>query len=180
MLFRSGIIRPEILGDQVRVDMGEPRFVTDDWPWAGTKVVDQPLSLDGREPRVTLVSMGNPHCVTFHTELTDEWVLGVGPKLERHPKFPNRINAEFAQVLNPREIRMRVWERGAGETLACGTGACAVGVAAMLNELAERHVTVHLPGGDLEIEWKDGNRVLMTGPAEFVFEGTWTRGVSIT
>jgi diaminopimelate epimerase len=165
----AGIIKPEIVGDQVRVDMGEPRFDTADWPWG--KTVARDFEVDGRNLPVTLVSMGNPHCVVFQDELNDELVLGVGPKLERHASFPNRINVEFIQVLGPRELSMRVWERGTGETLACGTGACASAVAAIENGLTEKTMTIHLLGGDLQLEWADDKHVYMTGPAETVFTG---------
>ena len=117
--------------------------------------------------------MGNPHCVIYVDEPTDELVLGLGPKIETHPAFPNRVNAEFVQVLAPDEVRMRVWERGTGETLACGTGACAVAVAGVLTGRTRRHVVAHLPGGDLELEWAEGGSVFMTGPAEEVFTGEW-------
>lgn len=167
----GGIIRPARAGDQVRVDMGEPRFATGDWVLPDPPVVDRAIEVGGRELRVTLVSMGNPHCVSFHDELGDDLVLGVGPRVERHPLFPNRINVEFIQVLSRTELRMRVWERGSGETLACGTGASASCVAAALNKLAGRAVTVHLAGGDLHLEWGADNRVYMTGPAETTFAG---------
>jgi diaminopimelate epimerase len=117
--------------------------------------------------------MGNPHCVTFVDTITDELVLGVGPQIERHPAFPRRVNAEFVQILSPQEMRMRVWERGSGETLACGTGACASLVAAVLNGLTERTVLCHLPGGDLTLEWAASNDVYLTGPATEVFSGEW-------
>ena len=140
----------------------------------GSPVCDVPLEVDGQELRVTCVSMGNPHCVTFVDKITDQQVLGLGPKVECHPAFPNRINAEFVEVLSPTEMNMRVWERGSGETLACGTGACAVGVAGVLNGRTERSVTIHLLGGDLEIEWSEAtNRVRMTGPATEVFTGVF-------
>ncbi len=123
----------------------------------------------------TGVSMGNPHAVIFVDEITDDLVLRHGPKLEVAPLFPRRINVEFVRVVNRSEVEMRVWERGSGETLACGTGACAVGVAGVLNELTERTVTVHLRGGDLRIEWPDdSSQVFMTGPATHVFDGTVT------
>jgi diaminopimelate epimerase len=117
--------------------------------------------------------MGNPHCVTF-VDMVDPLELEkIGPKFEHHPFFPKRVNTEFVQVISPTELRMRVWERGSGETWACGTGACAAAVAAVLNKKAERRVLVHLRGGDLTIEWRAAdNHVYMTGPAEEVFEGT--------
>ena len=122
---------------------------------------------------VTCVSMGNPHCVTFVEKLSDRWVLSMGPRIETDPHFPNRVNAEFVEVLSPSEVRMRVWERGAGETLACGTGACAVCVAGVLTGRTERNLLAHLPGGDLELEWAENNHVYMTGDAVEVFSGEW-------
>jgi diaminopimelate epimerase len=116
--------------------------------------------------------MGNPHAVTFVGEITDEQVLKHGPELEIHELFPNKINVEFVKVLSPSEVEMRVWERGAGETLACGTGASAVTVACVLNKLTDRKVKVHLLGGELEIEWANDDHVYMTGPATTAFEGT--------
>ena len=157
----------------VNVDMGEPILEGKRIPTVSAKprLVREPLEVDGKRLEVTCVSMGNPHCVVFVEEITDDWVLGLGPKVEIHPFFPNRTNAEFVQVLSRGELKMRVWERGTGETLACGTGACAAAVAAVLNDLTDRNVLIHLPGGDLEIEWSGNNRVYMTGPATFVFSG---------
>ena len=167
---------------RVRVDMGEPILPPDripttlpvnplaDYP----AVVDVDLPLPNETLRVTCVSMGNPHCVTFVDELTDRWVLGVGPQVERDRHFPNRVNAEFVQVNSPAEVRMRVWERGSGETLACGTGACAVCVAGVLADRTARKILAHLPGGDLELHWSDDNHVYLTGPAVEVFTGDWT------
>ena len=125
------------------------------------------------ELRVTCVSMGNPHCVTFVDSLTDEWVQGIGPRLEKHPAFPNRVNAEFAQSISPQELRVRVWERGSGETQACGTGACAVAVAGVLTGISDRNVLIHLPGGDLRMEWAASDEVFMAGPAVEVYSGHW-------
>ncbi|RMG41764.1 MAG: diaminopimelate epimerase [Planctomycetota bacterium] len=160
---------------RVRVDMGPPILQSSRIPTnlPGDPPVEAPLEVDGRTLSVTCVSMGNPHCVTFVDELTDHLVLGMGPKVERHAAFPNRVNAEFVQVVRPDEVRVRVWERGTGETLACGTGACAVAVAGVLAGRTERRIVAHLPGGDLELEWSDGGSVLMTGPAEEVFTGEW-------
>jgi diaminopimelate epimerase len=165
----------------VRVDMGEPILIPERIPTtlrsaAGPEepVVDVPLTVAGREFRVTCVSMGNPHCVVFVDEATDDWVLGVGPKVEVDPHFPNRVNVEFVEVLSHQELRQRTWERGSGETFACGTGACAVCVAAVLSDRANRNVDIHLRGGDLSIEWNErNNRVYMTGPAVEVFSGEW-------
>ena len=161
--------------DRVRVNMSSPILVSSQIPTtlAGDPPVNALLDVAGRSLAVTCVSMGNPHCVTFVDEVTDDWVLNVGPKIEHHPAFPRRINAEFIQVVSPRETIMRVWERGSGETWACGTGACASVVAGVLAGVTERKVTVHLRGGDLQIEWADSNEVFMTGPATEVFSGEW-------
>ena len=123
---------------------------------------------------VTCVSMGNPHCVTFVDEVHDDWVLRVGPQIEHHPAFPRRVNAEFIQVVSPDEFIMRVWERGSGETMACGTGACASAVAGVLTGRTNRTVTAHLRGGDLKLEWAASGEVFMTGPATEVFSGEWS------
>jgi len=136
-------------------------------------VVNAELDIAGRTLCVTCVSMGNPHCITFVDELSDDWVLGVGPKIETDSRFPRRVNAEFVQVLSRTEIRMRVWERGSGETLACGTGACAVCVAGVLSGRTGRKILAHLPGGDLELQWADDGHVHMTGQAVEVFSGEW-------
>ncbi|MCX7421291.1 MAG: diaminopimelate epimerase [Planctomycetia bacterium] len=158
---------------RVRVNMGAPILKSADIPTslAGDPPIRQKLSAAGREFEVTCVSMGNPHCVTFVDEINDDWVLRVGPEIERHPAFPRRVNAEFIQVISPSEFNMRVWERGSGETLACGTGACASAVAGVLNGLTNRKVTAHLRGGDLLLEWAESGEVYMTGPATEVFSG---------
>lgn len=157
----------------VRVDMGEPRLLRSEIPMKGadSKVIAESLKVNGKKYEITCVSMGNPHCVTFVDDVDHFPVDKLGPDFENHHSFPQRTNTEFIEVINKDEIRMRVWERGAGETLACGTGACASAVASMLNEKTNRKVTVHLRGGDLFIEWLGDNKVYMTGPAEEVFEG---------
>jgi diaminopimelate epimerase len=161
--------------DRVRVDMGEPILDAERIPTTlpGNPVVDAELPLDGRTLRVTCVSMGNPHCVSFVERLSDDWVLGVGPLVECDAHFPRRVNAEFVEVISPSEVRMRVWERGSGETLACGTGACAVCVAGVLAGRSGRKIVAHLSGGDLELHWSDDRHVYMTGPAVEVFSGQW-------
>jgi len=161
--------------ERVRVNMGAPILEGAKIPTTlpGDPPIRQKLSAAGREFEVTCVSMGNPHCVTFVDRLSDDWVLQVGKEIERHPAFPRRVNAEFVQVVSPREFQMRVWERGSGETQACGTGACAAAVAGVLTGLTERHVLAHLPGGDLELEWSDTGEVYLTGPAVEVFSGDW-------
>ena len=168
----AGIMRPERDGALVKVDMGEPVLEGRQIPVAidGT-VKDMPLTVDGREFNVTCVSMGNPHAVIVVDNVEGFDVHRYGPLIERHPLFPKRINVEFIQKTGPGEISMRVWERGSGETMACGTGASAVGVAAHLKGLSGRKTTIHLPGGDLLIEWAGNNHVYMTGPAVEVFEG---------
>ena len=136
------------------------------------KVIDEEIDVDGRKYRMTGVSMGNPHTVVYMDDLKKLEIEKIGPKFENHPRFPQRINTEFAHVLDEHTVEMRVWERGSGETLACGTGACAVAVASILNGLTKRKVTVKLLGGDLIIEWEeDTGHVFMTGPAEVVFDG---------
>ena len=161
--------------DSVRVNLDEPILNSADIPTtlAGDPPVNVPLEVAGRTLEVTCVSMGNPHAVTFVDEVNDDWVLNVGPQVEVHAAFPRRVNAEFIQVVSRSEIIMRVWERGSGETLACGTGAGASVVAGVLAGLLDRKVTVHLSGGDLEIEWAESGEVYMTGPATEVFSGEW-------
>jgi diaminopimelate epimerase len=165
------------LVDRVRVNMAQPILTSAEIPTTlpGDPPVKAPLQIGDRTLEVTCVSMGNPHAVTFVDEITDDWVLNIGPQVEVHEAFPRKINAEFIQVLSPTETRMRVWERGSGETLACGTGACASVVAGVLAGVNERRVTVHLRGGDLEIEWAESGEVYMTGPATEVFSGEWNR-----
>jgi diaminopimelate epimerase len=161
---------------RVRVDMGEPILIAEKIPTTlpGSPVVDAPLEAGGRTFPVTCVSMGNPHCVAFVDEANDDWVLGVGPHVETHKHFPRRVNAEFVEVLSRNEVKQRTWERGSGETLACGTGASAVCVAGVLSGRTDREIVVHLLGGDLTLHWNEAdNHVYMTGPAEEVFSGKW-------
>ncbi len=171
----AGIIRPERSDADVRVDMGEPILDPQKIPvniQSEAKAVDYPLSIDDREFNITFVSMGNPHAVIFlDDDVSDFQVERYGRKIEMHPLFPKRTNVEFVNAKSRTELIMRVWERGSGETLACGTGACATGVAAMIKGLTERRVTVKLLGGNLSIEWAENNHVYMTGPAVEVFEG---------
>lgn len=158
----------------VTVDMGAPELDPKKIPanFPGENAVNVPLTVDGIEYRVTCVSMGNPHCVLFVDNVKTAPVETLGPKLEHHPAFPERANIEFVQVMGPDELAMRVWERGSGETMACGTGSCASLVAAVLNGLCRREAVVHLLGGDLKDRWDEGeNTVYMQGPAEFVFDG---------
>jgi len=158
----------------VTVDMGEPVLDSAHIPVVagGGHAVGEPIEVAGRRFAMTCVSMGNPHAVVFVDETAGFPVEEIGQPFEFHPAFPRRVNAEFVQVLNRSEVNMRVWERGTGETLACGTGACATAVACILNGLTENEVTVHLLGGDLVVRWNRVlNRVFMTGPATTVFEG---------
>ena len=159
---------------QVRVDMGRPMLCPTEIPVIanGESVIDMPIEVDGTEYRMTAVGMGNPHTVVFVEDVDGLEIEQIGPKFEHHPCFPNRVNTEFVKVLDRNTVKMRVWERGSGETLACGTGACAVAVACILNGLTENKVTVQLLGGDLLIEWdREADKVYMTGPAEVVFDG---------
>jgi diaminopimelate epimerase len=157
---------------EVTVDMGPPILDGPRIPVAAEgRVIDAPFEVGGTMYRMTCVSMGNPHCVVFLPEVADLDLERIGPRFEHHAFFPNRVNTEFVQVLNPQRLRMRVWERGSGETAACGTGACAVLVAAALTDRSERKATVQLNGGDLRIEWANDDHVYMTGPAEEVFRG---------
>ena len=161
----------------VKVDMGKPMLRPEEVPVVSEKeeVIDEPITVDGQEYRMTCVSMGNPHAVIFMDQDVKEFPLEtVGVKFENHERFPKRVNTEFVNVLDRHTAQMRVWERGSGETLACGTGACAVAVACALNGLTEDEVTVKLLGGDLQIKWdREKNTVYMTGPAEVVFDGEW-------
>ncbi len=180
------------LVDRVRVDMGEPILAASRIPTtlrpgvpprnrpglpartaARHAVVDADLAIGGRKLKVTCVSMGNPHCVIFVPKLSDHWVLRLGPKIETDPRFPRRVNAEFVEVVSRTEVRMRVWERGSGETLACGTGASAACVAGVLTGRTDPKILVHLRGGDLELHWGEDNHVYLTGPAVEVFSGDY-------
>jgi diaminopimelate epimerase len=171
----AGIRKVRIKGSLVTVDMGRPVLDGEKIPTrlSGT-VVDREVEVGGSRNRITCVSMGNPHCVIYVDNLSEYPVSKVGPKIERDPLFPKRVNVEFVKVESPERISMRVWERGAGETVACGTGACAAVVAGSLSEKIGRRITVDLLGGELEIEWMKDDHVHMTGPAEEVFKGEIT------
>lgn len=159
---------------RVTVDMGEPILNPDLIPVKaeGEPVLNLPLDIDGKSWKITCVSMGNPHAVIFTTGIKELDLPAIGSKFEKHPIFPRKTNTEFIEVVDRQTLNMRVWERGAGETLACGTGACAAAVAAILNDYCDRKIKIHLLGGDLEIEWnKENNHVYMTGEAVTVFEG---------
>ncbi|MEM1068906.1 MAG: diaminopimelate epimerase [Planctomycetota bacterium] len=180
----AGVLPVELelgIDDRVRlvtVDMGPPKLEASQIP---TTLVDQGHVIDHEVQfadhgfRVTCVSMGNPHCVVFVDQATDDLVLGVGPIIESDPRFPQRVNVEFVEVLSRTEVRQRTWERGSGETWACGTGASAVCVAGSLAGLTERRILNHLLGGDLTLDWSEATgSVMMTGPAEEVFQGEWS------
>ncbi|GIP36725.1 diaminopimelate epimerase [Paenibacillus sp. J31TS4] len=176
----AGVQKVRVLAENgrarsVRVDMGEPVLRPADVPALvdGVQAVDLPIETDGRGFRFTAVSMGNPHCVIFVDNAPGFPLAEWGPQLEKHPLFPNKTNVEFATVRSRDHVDMRVWERGAGPTLACGTGACATMVASVLNGHTDRQAVVSLKGGDLFIEWdEEDNHVYMTGPAEEVYTGS--------
>ena len=174
--------------ERVTVDMGTPILDADKIPTTlrGPRVVNQPLPTNigyesqrgiidcGLDPRVTCVSMGNPHCVAFVDAITDQHVHGIGPKIEKDVAFPRKTNVEFVKVNRPDDVTFRVWERGSGETLACGTGSCAVAVAGVLTGRTQRQITAHVLGGALQLLWSEkDNHVYMTGPAVEVFSGEW-------
>ncbi len=160
----------------VRVNMGAPELRPEQIPVIAEgceeKVVDEPIEVQGREYKMTCVSMGNPHAVVYVDDVMGLEIERIGPFFENHERFPRRTNAEFVQVLDRKTVQMRVWERGTGETLACGTGCCATVVSCILNGLTDDTVTVKLLGGELEITWdREADRVYMTGPAETIFDG---------
>ena len=173
----AGVITPELRSDgQVKVDMGVPRLLAAEIPTtlaaADAKAIDVPIEVADRSWSVTCVSMGNPHCITFVEDVAAVALETVGPQFEHNQAFPQRTNTEFIQVVRSDYVKMRVWERGAGVTLACGTGACAAVVAGVLVGKCDRATAVELPGGVLEIEWAEvSGRIYMTGPAQRVFTG---------
>lgn len=173
----AGIMKPKIMNGMIMVDMGEPILEREKIPMIGPKgkAVNEDLKLkDGIVFKVTCVSMGNPHCVIFVDTFETIPVKKLGPEIEHHKAFPKETNVEFVEVINKKELAMQVWERGAAVTMACGTGASAAVVAAVLNGKTVRKVKVHLLGGDLDVEWNEkDNHVYMTGPAEEVFEGEY-------
>lgn len=178
----AGVITPKLEGDgKVRVNMGMPQLLASQIPTTlaqgDQKVIDVPLEVGGNSWQVTCVSMGNPHCITYVEDVSAIPLDIIGPQFEHHSAFPKRTNTEFIQVVRPDYIKMRVWERGAGATLACGTGACASVVAGVLTGKCDRTCTVELPGGCLEIEWSEvDQRIYMTGPAQRVFTGSFRQG----
>ncbi|MCW6035520.1 diaminopimelate epimerase [Spirulina subsalsa FACHB-351] len=173
----AGLITPQLTPEgQIKVDMGIPKVTAAQIPTtlnaADQKVINIPLNVAGQTWAVTCVSMGNPHCITFVDDVDQIALATVGPQFEHHSVFPQRTNTEFIQVIAPNYLKMRVWERGAGATLACGTGACASVVAGVLTGHSEATCTVELPGGCLTIEWDQrSQRIYMTGPAQKVFTG---------
>jgi len=163
--------------EQVTVDMGAPVLEAAEVPTtlidSGT-VVDHPVDFAGQQLLVTCVAVGNPHCIVFVDSATDELVLGLGPKIENDSHFPNRVNVEFVEIISRVEVKQRTWERGSGETWACGTGASAVCVAGVLTGRTDRKILNHLTGGDLTLQWNEtSNHVMMTGEAAEVFQGVW-------
>ncbi|MGI6587587.1 MAG: diaminopimelate epimerase [Peptococcia bacterium] len=174
----AGIMTPRLVFEQnklmgITVDMGEPVLERSAVPMLGPagQAINEPLSVLDKIVYVTALLMGVPHCIVFVDDVSKIAIEKYGPALETHATFPKKTNVHFLEVLNDREIKMRVWERGAGLTLACGTGACASLVAAVLNKKTGRKAKVHLPGGTLIIEWAENNHVYMTGPARNVFSG---------
>lgn len=159
---------------EVTVDMGSPELIAGNVPveYPAEQVIDAPIEVGGTKYRMTCVSMGNPHAIVFVDNVKDFPLETIGPMFENHPVFPKRTNTEFVEVLSDSEVNMRVWERGSGETLACGTGACASAVACVLNHKTKEEIVLHLLGGDLKVKWnREQNRVYMTGPAKVVFDG---------
>jgi diaminopimelate epimerase len=174
----GGVIVPEVVaGGEVAVDMGLPRFMPAEIPFIGDgDAIIRPMDLDGETALVTLVSMGNPHAVQVVADVDRAPVATQGPRIEQHPRFPRRVNAGYVQVVDRANIRLRVWERGAGETPACGTGACAAVVAGIRRGVLDSVVRVATRGGSLTVGWRGpGAAVTMTGPASTVFEGEWER-----
>ena len=160
--------------DCVKVNMGAPELIAKNVPVVCEKeqAVDEPITVLGKEYKMTCVSMGNPHAVVFMDDVEHLKIEKIGPHFENHERFPKRINTEFVKILDRQTVQMRVWERGTGETLACGTGCCATVVACVLNGLTDETVTVKLLGGEIKITWdREENLVYMTGPATTVFEG---------
>jgi diaminopimelate epimerase len=176
----AGLIVPEVQPDgQVRVNMGQPKLLAQEIPTAlaapEVKVINCSIEAAGQSWSVTCVSMGNPHCIAFVQDVSAIALERIGPQFENHPLFPQRTNTEFIEIVRPDLLKMRVWERGAGATLACGTGACAALVAGVLTENCVPKATVELPGGPLQIEWSEAEQtVWMTGPAHKVFAGVLT------
>ncbi len=173
-------VQPEqIQGKTIRITGNDVNHIKNVLRMKPGEEISVSNGVDGKEYRMTCVSMGNPHAVIFSDGVEEMDLEKIGPSFENHERFPRRINTEFVEIRDRGRVRMRVWERGTGETLACGTGCCATAVAGVLNGLTDRKVTVEVTGGELLIEWDEQtNHVFMTGPARFVFEGTveWEKG----
>lgn len=177
----AGIITPELIFEDgklviVKVDMGEPKLTRGETPMTGNsaeKAINVPVEIDGQTYQVTALSMGNPHCVIFVDDVAKINLASIGPQFETHSLFPRKTNVEFIQVIDRNTLKMRVWERGAGITKACGTGASAALVAAVLNGHTDRQATIKLDGGDLFIQWADNNHIYKSGPAVEVFKGEY-------
>ncbi len=181
---KAGIMVPEVILEDgevvaVKVDMGEPILESEKIPFLGKeghKVVEKEIEIRGKKMKITAVSMGNPHCIIFIEDDLEQFPVDLwGPEIELHQLFPAKTNVEFVKIIDPQRVDVRVWERGVGETLACGTGACAVAVGGNLCGYLDRSVEVNLPGGSLNIEWGKDNHLYMTGPAEEVFQGRWLK-----
>ncbi len=173
----GGVRRVKALKEGIQVEMGMPRLKPEEIPMLAQGldiIIDYPLAIQNRTLLLTCLSLGNPHAVCFLEEAVEGFpLLELGPEVENHPIFPNRVNFEIANVLDRKKVRARVWERGAGETLSCGSGACAVAVAARLHDAVESHVDIMLPGGDLTVDWDGVGEVMLSGPANLVFVGEW-------
>jgi diaminopimelate epimerase len=174
----GGIRKIKSHGNLIQVDMGEPEFKADAIPMCIEDkldiIIDYPITVQGRKLLLTCLSMGNPHAVCFLDDAVAEFPLSkLGPGMESHPLFPKRVNFEVANILDRKRIQARVWERGVGETLSCGTGACAVTVAARLHDLVSGDVDIVLPGGVLTVTWDGAGEVMLSGPADLVFWGEW-------
>lgn len=174
----AGIIIPKLQIENnqvvgVCVNMGKPRFKAEEVPidLPGDEIIDQPVRFGDAEYKITTVSMGNPHCIIFVEDVDRFPVEKIGSMIEKDPLFPKKVNVEFVEVINRQEVKMRVWERGVGITLACGTGACAVAVACVKNNLTDSELTIHLVGGDLLVNWEMDQSVYLTGPANYVYLG---------
>ena len=178
---KAGIIKPELIFKDgmlstIRVDMGIPRLKRSEIPMNGNEneeVINELLVVEQSNYHITCISMGNPHCILFVDDIAGANLSVIGPAFENHLVFPRKINVEFVQVLNKQKVRMRVWERGAGITMACGTGACATLVATVLNGKTNRQIIVELDGGELFVEWGSDNHIYMSGPAVEVFRGEY-------
>lgn len=176
----AGEVVPELIMENnkiklIKVNLGPPRLKREEIPMksAGESVINEDLKVEDKIYKITALSLGNPHCVIFERYLDNIPLSQIGPKIENHYLFPQRTNVEFVKVINPTEIKVRIWERGAGETLSCGTGAGASVVASVLNKKTKKNVWVNLPGGKLKIEWGEDNNIYLTGPAEEVFSGVY-------